>query len=58
MPKQHFEDNYYFITDDLGNEIFRVSLDESVGGDQVVISTPNEVYAGPISLISFSSELK
>ncbi len=50
---EHFiKDNIYYIMD--GNkELLKIRLVDEVGGNQIVLSTENEIFAGPIELISF-----
>ena len=49
----HFiENNNYYITDEDGQVIFSIKLTDKPG-DQIIIETAKEVYAGPISFISF-----
>ena len=50
------DDTYYVVDGD--KELLKVKLITSVDGNQVVISTENEIYAGPISLISFDPNPK
>ena len=55
---EHFiKDNVYYITVD-GKEVFKLELVNEVPGNQVVISTENEIFAGPINLISFLPDTK
>ena len=50
------DDTYYIVDGD--KELLKVKLITGVDGNQVVISTENEIYAGPISLISFNPDPK
>lgn len=55
---EHFiKDGIYYIVDG-EKELFKVQLINDVDGNQVVISTENEIFAGPISLVSFSPDIK
>lgn len=36
--------------------VFSVNLDDVPGRDHIIVKTPNEVYAGPIELVSFKEE--
>lgn len=36
--------------------VFSVNLDDAQDHDHIIIKTPNEVYAGPIELISFKED--
>ena len=47
-------DNTYIIEKD-DVIIFSVELDNTL--DQIVVRTPNEVYAGPVDLICFSADV-
>ena len=51
--KTYILDGSYYIENDKGEVIFSVSPDMSIDGEQVVIKTQSEVFAGPIDLISF-----
>ena len=51
--RQEIRDNVYYVKSDDDREMMRVELTD-LPGDQVIITTPFEVYAGPIGLISFS----
>lgn len=47
------DDIYYLYSDD-GAELMNITLTNEPG-NQVVVSTATEVYAGPVSFIEFSS---
>jgi hypothetical protein len=46
------KDNVYYIYDDEGRAILSIALTEE-SNNQIVLSTDNEVYAGPIDFIRF-----
>ena len=50
--KHKITDNIYYIYNDEGYVLFSLKLTDEPG-NQVVIYTNKEVYAGPINLISF-----
>ena len=50
--KHKITDNIYYIYNDEGYVLFSLKLTDEPG-DQIVIYTDKEVYAGPISLLSF-----
>jgi len=51
--KQEIKDNSYYLTDDDGNVLLKLTPSD-MPGNQVVIETNKEVYAGPISLLNLS----
>lgn len=53
--KSYILNNTYYIEDDKGEVIFSVTPDNTKEGNQVVIQTQTEVYAGPINLLTFTS---
>ena len=53
--KHAISENVYYIYNDDGHVLFSVKLTDEPG-DQIVIYTDKEVYAGPIDLIKFSEE--
>lgn len=55
--RHEIKDDVYYIYDDSGDELLKIHLYKNFEGDQIVISTKTEVYAGPIDLLSFT-ELK
>lgn len=55
---QIIKDDIYYLYNDTGDELMTIKLDNSISGDQVVITTPYEVYAGPVRFISFSGDSK
>ncbi len=54
--KHYIKDNIYHIVDD-DTELMSVELTKEPG-KQVVIKTSKEVFAGPIELVSFTSDKK
>lgn len=56
--RHYIKDDTYFIEDEAGNELLKVILINDTDGNQVVMSTENEIFAGPISLISFDPNPK
>ena len=46
-------DNFYYIYDDNGVVLFSIELTNEPN-NQIIISTENEVYSGPIDFLSFS----
>lgn len=55
--EHYIKDNIYYIMDD-EKELLKIKLAPEVEGNQIILSTENEIFAGPISLISFASEIK
>ena len=54
----HFiKDNIYYIMDG-EKELLKIKLVDEVPGNQIILSTENEVFAGPIELISFDPNPK
>ena len=48
--------NYYYLLDEDGNVLLKITpLD--MPGNQVIIETEREVYAGPIKFISFNENI-
>ena len=58
--KQEIRDNSYYLTDEDGKVLLKLTPADPVEfpGNQVVIETENEVFAGPIKFITFSSDIK
>ena len=55
---EHFiKDNIYYIMDG-DKELLKIKLVDEVDGNQVIISTENEVFAGPIKFLTFTPETK
>ena len=55
--KHIIKDDIYYLYNDTGDELMTIKLDNSISGDQVVITTPYEVYAGPVKFIRFSKDI-
>ena len=53
--EHYIKDNIYYIVDG-DKELLRVELVTDITGNQVIIATENEIYAGPIALLSFSPD--
>ena len=52
----YIEGNTYYICGIDGKTLFSITLSDAPG-EQIIIETQNEVYSGPIELISFSSDM-
>lgn len=52
--KHYIKDNIYYLEDN-GCVVFSLRIDENFE-NQVVITTPKEVYAGPVDCLSFWSD--
>lgn len=50
--KHAISENVYYIYNDDGHILFSIKITD-LPGNQIVIYTDKEVYAGPIELISF-----
>ena len=53
--RHEIKDDSYYVFNDVGETLLKITLTD-LPGDQFIIETPNEVYAGPASLISFLGE--
>ena len=51
------KDNIYYLYSDEGSELMNIKLTNEPG-DQLVITTATEVYAGPVNFITFSGDIK
>ena len=51
--KQEIRENSYYLLDEDGNVLLKVTPTD-MPGNQIIIETEREVYAGPIKFISFS----
>ena len=51
--KQEIKDNVYYLIDEKGNVLLKLTPSD-LPGNQVVIETDKEVYSGPISLLNLS----
>lgn len=49
--KHEIKDDSYYIFDDAGNTLLKVTLTD-MPGNQFIIETPHEVYAGPAKLLT------
>lgn len=58
--KQEIRENSYYLLDEDGNVLLKLTPADPVEfpGNQVVIETDHEVYAGPVKFISFSGDIK
>lgn len=54
---QIIKDDKYYLYNDIGEELMTITFDNSLPGDQVVITTQDEVYAGPIKFVTFSGDI-
>jgi len=52
--RHEIKDDIYYIYGDNDEELLKIQLYKNFAGDQIVISTKTEVYAGPIDLLSFA----
>ena len=57
MMRSFIKDDIYYIVDG-DKELLKVQLVSEFPGNQIIISTENEIYAGPIELISFDPNPK
>ena len=55
--KQEIKDGIYYLTTDDGKTLLKIATSD-MPGNQVIIETEQEVYAGPVSLISFDQNIK
>jgi len=51
--KQEIKDNSYYLLDDDGKVLLKVTPSD-FPGDQVIIETEQEVFAGPIKFLNLS----
>ena len=51
--KQEIRENSYYLLDEDGNVLLKITPID-MPGNQTIIETEQEVYAGPIKFISFS----
>lgn len=59
MLKHYIEGNNYKIVNELNNMVLSIELIQDLPGDQIVLKTDKEVYAGPIELLfSIDENLK
>lgn len=52
--KQEIRENSYYLLDEDGKVLLKITPTDTPG-NQVIIETEQEVYAGPIKFISFSN---
>ena len=50
MLKHYIEGNNYKIVNELNNMVLSIELIQDLPGDQIILKTDKEVYAGPIEL--------
>lgn len=50
--RHEIKDDSYYVFNDAGETLLKITLTD-MPGDQFIIETPNEVYAGPAELITF-----
>lgn len=50
MLKHYIEGNNYKIVNELNNIVLSIKLIQDLPGDQIILKTDKEVYAGPIEL--------
>lgn len=51
--KQEIKDNSYYLLDEDGTALLKLTPSD-LPGNQVVIETENEVYAGPVKFLNLS----
>ena len=54
--KQEIRENSYYLLDDDGNVLLKLTPTD-MPGNQVIIETEREVYAGPVKFISFNENI-
>lgn len=54
--KQEIRENSYYLLDEDGKVLLKITPSD-LPGNQVIIETEQEVYAGPIKFISFSEKI-
>ena len=55
--KQEIRENCYYLLDEDGKVLLKITSSD-LPGNQVIIETEQEVYAGPVNLISFDTNPK
>lgn len=55
--KQEIRENCYYLLDEDGKVLLKITPTD-IPGNQVIIETEREVYAGPVNLISFDTNPK
>ena len=51
MLKHYIEGNNYKIVNELNNMVLSIELIQDLPGDQIILKTDKEVYAGPIKFL-------
>ena len=54
--KQEIRENSYYLLDEDGNVLLKITPSD-MPGNQVIIETEREVYAGPVKFISFNENI-
>ena len=54
--KQEIRENIYYLLDEEGNVLLKI-IPTDMPGNQVIIETEQEVYAGPIKFIRFNENI-
>lgn len=54
--KQEIRENIYYLLDEDGNVLLKITPID-IPGNQIIIETEREVYAGPIKFISFNENI-
>ena len=54
--KQEIRENSYYLLDEDGKVLLKITP-SNMPGNQVIIETDQEVYAGPIKFISFNGDI-
>lgn len=56
MLKHYIDGNNYKIVNELNNIVLSIELIQDLPGDQIILKTDKEVYAGPIKFIHLKEE--
>lgn len=54
--KQEIRDNSYYLLADDGRVLLKLTPSD-MSGDQIVLETEDEVFAGPVKFIRFSEDI-
>ena len=54
--RQEIRENSYYLLDEDGNVLLKITPTD-MPGNQIIIETKQEVYAGPIKFIRFSGDI-
>ena len=54
--KQEIRENIYYLLDEDGKVLLKITPTD-MPGNQIIIETEKEVYAGPIKFISFNENI-